>query len=117
VALDIPLLLESGSADQVDLVVVVSADAATQHARALDRPGMTEARLAFVLGRQMPDAVKRRRADVVIKTSGSLADTRSQVAALLSTLAATDHDVRLFRQAWRVTREGRAAGAGGTDHA
>ncbi|MEQ8640508.1 MAG: dephospho-CoA kinase [Alphaproteobacteria bacterium] len=98
VALDIPLLLETGGAEQVDLVVVVSADAATQRQRALARPGMTEERLAFVLARQMDDAEKRRRADVVIDNSGTPEATEDQVRALLHALAAAGHDVAVFRR-------------------
>jgi dephospho-CoA kinase len=66
--LDIPLLLETGGAARVDGVIVVSAPAAVQRARVLRRRGMTEARLAAILARQMPDAEKRRRADHVVRT-------------------------------------------------
>jgi dephospho-CoA kinase len=66
--LDIPLLFETGGEHRVDEVVVVSAPPAVQRARVLGRGGMTEARLAAILARQMPDAQKRRRADHVIRT-------------------------------------------------
>jgi dephospho-CoA kinase len=66
VVLDIPLLLETGGEKRVDLVVVVSAPATVQAARVMRRPGMTRERLAAIRARQMPDAEKRRRADVVI---------------------------------------------------
>ncbi|MCA3367606.1 MAG: dephospho-CoA kinase [Roseomonas sp.] len=68
VVLDIPLLLETGGEKRVDLVVVVSAPAAVQAARVMRRPGMSPERLAAIRARQMPDAMKRRRADVVIHT-------------------------------------------------
>jgi dephospho-CoA kinase len=46
-------------------VVVVSASAMLQRQRALARPGMTADKLTGILARQMPDAEKRRRADLV----------------------------------------------------
>ena len=66
--LDIPLLLETGGDRRVDLVVVVSAPRAVQMARVRARRRMTDAQIASILARQMPDADKRRRADVVVRT-------------------------------------------------
>jgi dephospho-CoA kinase len=68
VVLDVPLLLEGSSHRLCDLVVVVSAPGFIQRQRVLARPGMTPARLASILAKQMPDAEKRRRADRVIPT-------------------------------------------------
>lgn len=69
VVLDIPLLFETrGPGREFDRIVVVSAPARVQRRRVLARPGMTEARLAAILARQTPDAEKRRRADVVVRT-------------------------------------------------
>jgi dephospho-CoA kinase len=86
VVLDIPLLFESGGAALCDLVAVVSAPASVQRARVLTRPGMTETKLDAILARQLPDADKRARADVVIPTGGSLLATRRAVAKLVTTL-------------------------------
>jgi dephospho-CoA kinase len=47
---------------------------------------MTEAKLASVLERQMPDEEKRRRADFVIDTGGDLSTTESQVRAIIACL-------------------------------
>src|ERR1700734_2148405 len=55
---DVPLLFETSGEASVDLVIVVSALASIQHARAMGRPGMTEAKLEAILSRQMPDAEK-----------------------------------------------------------
>lgn len=66
--LDIPLLFESGGESRCDAVVVVSAPAFLQRARVLARPGMSEARLAAILAKQMPDGEKRLRADFVVPT-------------------------------------------------
>lgn len=82
--LDIPLLFEAGRDGDVDAVVVVSAPEPVQRARVLARPGMTEERLAAILARQMPDAEKRRRADVVIDTGSGLAAAAAAVDAVLA---------------------------------
>jgi dephospho-CoA kinase len=79
VALDIPLLFETGSERRCDAVVVVSAPTFVQTARVLHRPGMTAQRLAAILARQTPDAVKQRRADFVVPTG---LDRRTGLQAL-----------------------------------
>ncbi|WP_072396010.1 dephospho-CoA kinase [Hyphomicrobium sp. CS1GBMeth3] len=84
--LEIPLLLEVGRHLHVDVVIVVSAPAHHQRARVLERPGMTEERLDALLERQLPDQEKRERADFVVDTGTSLADTEAQVDAILSEL-------------------------------
>ena len=68
VVLDIPLLFETGGHRRVDRVVVVSAPPSVQKHRVRSRRRMTEADIAAVIARQMPDAEKRRRADVVVHT-------------------------------------------------
>ena len=70
VLLDVPLLFETGLDRAVDAVVVASAPPEVQRARVLARPGMTEARLATILARQVPDADKRARADYIVETTG-----------------------------------------------
>lgn len=87
VVLDVPLLLETGGDARVDAVVVVTAPADVQRERALARPGMTEARLAAILARQMPDAEKRRRAHFLIDTSHGLAAAGQAVTAILRAVA------------------------------
>ncbi len=83
VVFDVPLLLETGVDRDVDAVVVVSAPEAVQRERVLGRPGMTETKFAQILGRQMPDAEKRARADFVIDTSRGVAAAREQVRYVL----------------------------------
>jgi dephospho-CoA kinase len=84
---DVPLLFETGGEASVDLAIVVSAPASIQHARAMGRPGMTEAKLEAILSRQMSDAEKRRRAHFVIDTHGRLELTRAVVAQFMRSTA------------------------------
>ncbi len=66
--LDIPLLLETDDIERIDLIVVVSAPKAVQMHRVRLRRRMSAADVAAVIARQMPDAEKRRRADVIVRT-------------------------------------------------
>ncbi len=86
IVLDIPLLFETGGAERVDAVVVVSAPEAMQRER-LRMRSLDKARIEALLARQMPDAEKRRRAHFVIDTSGDFAATGHVVADLLRAVA------------------------------
>lgn len=86
VVFDVPLLYETGGDGEVDAVVLVSAPLAVQKARVMMRPGMTEARFAAILAKQMPDAEKRRRARFVIETGSGLEEAERQVDAVMATL-------------------------------
>lgn len=83
VVFDIPLLFEKGGNAGVDAVLVVSAGAEAQRARVLARPGMTLEKYEKILALQVPDAEKRARADFVIDTGTSLAETRHAVQQLV----------------------------------
>jgi|SRR5665647_3592724 len=85
--LDVPLLLETGGERRCDAVVVVSAPADMQRARAFERPGMSEDKLAVILAKQMPDAEKRARADFVVDTSRGFDAARAQVREILKAVA------------------------------
>lgn len=83
---EIPLLFETGGADQFDAVIVVSAPAEVQRQRVLARPEMTQAKFEAIQARQMPDAEKRRQADFVIDSGGDLSTTERQVRDILTCL-------------------------------
>ena len=86
VVFDIPLLFEKGHGAGLDAVAVVSAPAEMQRTRVLARPGMTPEKFAQILTLQVPDAEKRARADHVIDTGVTLAETRAQVATLIASI-------------------------------
>ncbi|ACA15565.1 dephospho-CoA kinase [Methylobacterium sp. 4-46] len=88
VVLDVPLLFETGGEARCDAVAVVTAPAEVQRARVLARPGMTEATFAAILGKQMPDAEKRRRADALIETGEGFPRAQAQVDALIAAVRA-----------------------------
>jgi dephospho-CoA kinase len=82
--LDVPLLFETGGDRRCDAVAVVSAPAEVQRQRAFERPDMTEEKFAAILGKQMPDEEKRRRADFVVDTSRGFDHARAQVRDILT---------------------------------
>jgi dephospho-CoA kinase len=83
IVFDIPLLFEKAGNHGLDAVLVVSAPAAMQRERVLARPGMTPEKFEQILKLQVPDAEKRARADHVIDTGVSLAETRHAVQRLV----------------------------------
>ena len=88
VVLDIPLLFETSGERRCNYVVVVSAPALVQRQRVLRRPGMTEIRLAAILQKQIPDQVKRQRADFVVPTGLGRNLTLRRLRAIVRLLAA-----------------------------
>ncbi|MGE5504309.1 MAG: dephospho-CoA kinase [Actinomycetota bacterium] len=94
VVLDIPLLFETGAERRCDAVAVVTAPAFLQAARVLARPGMTPARLAAVLAKQMPDADKCKRADFVVPTGRGKGPALRRLRAIVRLMRATDRKMR-----------------------
>ena len=83
IVLDVPLLFETGGDRACDLIVVVSAPAALQRARVRRRGRMSDAEAERLIGRQMPDREKRRRADIVVLTGLSRAESARQIRLLV----------------------------------
>lgn len=83
---DIPLLFESGGQSAFDQIIVVSAPPPIQRERVMARPGMTRDKYEAIVARQLPDETKRARANFVIDTSASLAETRAEVSRILACL-------------------------------
>jgi dephospho-CoA kinase len=90
---------------RVDAVVVVSASPEVQRARALERPGMTAAKLQAILQKQMPDSEKRARAHFVVDSSRGVDSARTQVHGILRAVAA------LPGAPWPSSLAGRSAAA------
>lgn len=78
---DAPLLLESGADSRCDAVWVLSCGVDEQLRRLLER-GLQPEDAQKRLNAQLSDTERRRRANRVIDTSGSLEDTRRQLCAL-----------------------------------
>lgn len=68
VALEIPLLFETGADARVDAIITVSAPPNIQKRRVMKRPNMTEEKFKSIVASQMPDAQKRALSDFVVDT-------------------------------------------------
>ena len=84
VVLDIPLLFEKGGWRRVGAIAVVSAPAWMQRKRVMRRSGMTGAKLRAIRHLQVPDRVKRARADFIIETGRPKSATHRQIRAIAS---------------------------------
>ena len=84
VVLDIPLLFEKGGWRKVGAIAVVSAPAWIQRKRVMRRPGMTAAKLKAIRRLQVPDRVKRARADFIIETGPPKSETHRQIRFIAS---------------------------------
>ena len=66
--LDIPLLFETRAHHRVDLIVTVSAPLAVQLHRIRQQRRLPEHQIKSILHRQSPDALRRKHADLVVRT-------------------------------------------------
>jgi dephospho-CoA kinase len=83
---DIPLLFETGRAGEFDAVVVAACAPEIQLARLISRDGISEADARLRIEAQLPLKEKVAKADHVIRTDGSFAETDRQVEAVVSEL-------------------------------
>jgi len=83
---DIPLLFESGRAGDFDVVVVAACPPEQQVTRVMARDGLSREQAEARLAAQWPIAEKVSRADHVIDTSATFADTDRAVDALIAQL-------------------------------
>lgn len=97
VVVDIPLLFETKGEKRMDGVMVVSAPAFVQKARALKRPNMNKLKLAAILQRQVPDRIKRQRADFVVHSGLGRHWALNQVKSVIAKIRAVKWKVGKFR--------------------
>ena len=75
----IPLLIEGGSRDRVDRVLVVDVDEAVQLERVMARDGTTLDQARAILGSQASRSVRLSAADDVLLNTGTVPDLRQSV--------------------------------------
>jgi dephospho-CoA kinase len=86
VVLDMPLLIELGEHELVDLVVVVYATREHQLQRLMERDGLSREEAIRRIETQLPLDEKVLHADYVINNNGSLQETEEQVIRLYQAL-------------------------------
>jgi dephospho-CoA kinase len=83
---DAAVMIESGNYKNMDRLIVVVTDEATERARLHERDGTDEAENRRKIASQMPLAEKAKLADYVIDNSGSREATAEQVRRVFATL-------------------------------
>lgn len=86
IALDIPLLFETGWEKRVDVTLCVSAPPEIQRRRVLERPNMTSEKFYQIVAGQFSDKEKRKRADYVVDTGKDFDDIRKQLVQIVNKL-------------------------------
>jgi dephospho-CoA kinase len=84
---DIPLLFETGHEHDFERVVVAACDPEEQVRRVMARDSLSRAEARARVASQWPIEEKARRADYVIRTDGSFAQTDAQVREIFTLLA------------------------------
>jgi dephospho-CoA kinase len=79
VVMAIPLLVEGGSNDRVDRILVVDVDEAVQLQRVMARDGSTEEQARAILASQASRSARLAAADDVLRNTGTVTDLRQGV--------------------------------------
>jgi len=91
---DVPLLVEVGWQDRVDVVLLVYTSPRIQVERIMKRDGHTETETRARVAAQMPMDEKKRFADLVIENNGTLEELQKQVDAVWEKLLALEKQKR-----------------------
>ncbi|MFO7694275.1 MAG: dephospho-CoA kinase [Vicinamibacterales bacterium] len=83
---EIPLLFETGHESDFDCVVVTACEGEEQVRRVVLRSGVSEEDARRRIAAQWPLSEKVRRADLVVRTDGTIEDTRRQARAVWDAL-------------------------------
>ncbi|HWB77794.1 MAG TPA: dephospho-CoA kinase [Nannocystaceae bacterium] len=81
---EVPLLFEKNLQNDMKAVILVTADESIRVARVCARDDVTEAEVRARMAAQLPEEVKRRRADYVIVNDGTLDDLRREVEFVIA---------------------------------
>jgi dephospho-CoA kinase len=82
IVMDIPLLVEGGSRDRVDRILVVDVDEVAQLQRVMARDGCTEQQARAILASQASRSARLAAADDVLLNTGTVTDLRQAVDQL-----------------------------------
>jgi len=83
VVFEVPLLFENNREDYYDYVVASVVDQKTQKERVMKRKGMTEGKFNAIMGKQVSNLVRQKRADFIIDTNCSKRAVFTQIKELL----------------------------------
>ncbi len=83
---DAPTLIESGAADLVDEILLVTAERDARIARVLERDTCSEEDVVKKIDNQMPDDEKKKMAHYIIDNSGNLIDLYKKIEIFLENI-------------------------------
>lgn len=83
---EVPLLFETGTDGEVDVVVVVDAPAGVRRRRIVETRGIGDEEAHAIMEAQMAPDEKRRRADIVVENGGTREELAARAAEVLRDL-------------------------------